>query len=206
MKRLLSRVAMAIIPLLAASSAHGHIVGARLGDFYSGALHPLTDLQDVLLWIALGLLAASLGASRSRWLVLVLPLGLIAGLASALDLHREAGGPLTSAVMMVVTGVVLAAGIRINAIVLSLLALVVAVVRGIANAGGIAPETDPTLFGAGVAASGYVAITLVTAAVLAFREYGGAEQSPRWRTIALRACGSWMAAIGLMLGGFALAS
>src|SRR6185369_1712743 len=72
MKRLLSRVAMAIIPLLAASSAHGHIVGARLGDFYSGALHPLTDLQDVLLWIALGLLAASLGASRSRWLVLVL--------------------------------------------------------------------------------------------------------------------------------------
>jgi len=202
----MKRLGMAIIPLLAASSANAHIVGARLGDFYSGALHPLTDLLDVLLWIALGLLAASLGAARGRWLVLVLPLGLIAGLALGLDLHVDVGGQLTGAVMMVVLGVVLAAGIRISAMVLALVGLAVAVVRGMANAGGVAPETDPTLFAAGLAASGYVAITLVTAAVVAFREYGGAEQSPRWRSIALRACGSWMAAIGLMLGGFVLAS
>ena len=29
----------------------------RLGDFYASALHPLTDLQDVLLWVALGMQA-----------------------------------------------------------------------------------------------------------------------------------------------------
>jgi hypothetical protein len=39
---------------------------SRLGDFYAGALHPLTDLQDGLLWTALGLLAGSLGAIHAR--------------------------------------------------------------------------------------------------------------------------------------------
>jgi len=29
-----------------------------LATSYTGALHPLTDLQDIVLWLALGLLAA----------------------------------------------------------------------------------------------------------------------------------------------------
>src|SRR5712672_2955104 len=76
MRRLLSRAGIAAVILLtAAQSAEAHIVASRLGDFYAGALHPLTDLQDDVLWTALGLLAGSLGATHGRWLVLVLPLG-----------------------------------------------------------------------------------------------------------------------------------
>ena len=48
-------------------AADAHIVASRLGDFYTGALHPLTDLQDLVLWAAMGVLAGSLGMMPSAW-------------------------------------------------------------------------------------------------------------------------------------------
>jgi hypothetical protein len=48
-------------------------------------------------------------------------------------------------------------------------------------------------------------ITLLTALTIAFRRLD-AQRSGTWRDIAIRACGSWITAIGLMAGGFALAS
>ena len=75
MKRTLRRAWLAAAALLATlEAADAHIAASRLGDFYAGALHPLSDLQDVILWAALGMLAGSLGASAGRWLVLVFPL------------------------------------------------------------------------------------------------------------------------------------
>ena len=85
MTRLFKHALVATVSLLASATfADAHIVASRLGDFYAGALHPLSDLQDLILWAALGLLAGSLGASKGRWLVLVFPLGLLAGLILAL--------------------------------------------------------------------------------------------------------------------------
>jgi urease accessory protein len=206
MNRLIGRSLCAAAPLLAvAQQAHAHIAAVRLGDFYSGALHPLTDLQDVVLWTALGLLAGTLGASKARWLVLALPLGLIAGLACGLKSGVSATAPVLDAAMMVTLGLLLATGIRLPAIALWVVALGLAIVRGIANAGGVGPQTNAVLFGAGLAVAGYAAITLIMALTLVF--YGpGVEAAAAWRKIALRACGSWIAAIGLMMGGFALAS
>ena len=62
-----------------------------------------------------------------------------------------------------------------------------------------------SLYAAGLAGAGYVAITLVMAVTVAFTG-SDAEPAVAWRRIAIRAMGSWIAAIGLMMGGFALAS
>jgi urease accessory protein len=199
------RLLTAVTLLAIAQQADAHIAAARLGDFYSGALHPLTDLQDLVLWTALGLLAGTFGASKARWLVLVLPLGLLAGLAFSLKLGVSAAAPITDAGVMVTLGLLLATGIRLPAVVLWVLALGLAVVRGIANAGGVGPQTNVVLFGAGLAVAGYAAVTLIMAVTLVFRG-SDLEAPPLWRRIALRACGSWIAAIGLMMGGFALVS
>ena len=52
------------------------------------------------------------------------------------------------------------------------------------------------LFIAGLAIAGYAFMTLATALVIAFlRGHGG------WRQIALRASGSWVAAVGIMTLG-----
>lgn len=185
--------------------SQAHIVGARLGDFYAGVLHPLTDLQDIVLWIAVGLLAGSLGSARGRWLVLVVPAGLLAGLSFALSTGVSFVGTLASSVMMVIVGLLIAAGVRTNTVTLCAIAFGLAVMRGVANAGGVLPETNRVLFAAGLIAAGYSAITLIMALTVAFR---GADAigASSWRNIAIRACGSWIAAIGLMIGGLALAS
>jgi hydrogenase/urease accessory protein HupE len=205
-KRLLGRVGFATVVLLAAAqTADAHIVASRLGDFYAGALHPLTDLQDGVLWTALGLLAGSLGATHGRWLVLVLPLGLLLGLSVGLSVGSTWIAPLASAAMMVVLGLLVALGLRINVAALCVIALVLAFMRGVVNAGGAGAATDRVLFGAGVAMCGYAFIALITALTIAFRRLD-AQPSGTWRDIAIRACGSWITAIGLMAGGFALAS
>src|SRR5713101_6613032 len=95
-------------------AADAHIVASRLGDFYTGALHPLTDLQDLILWAALGVLAGSLGAAKGRWLVLVLPLGLLAGLVMGLDFVVVSEWPVVEDGMIVVLGLLLAAYMRVR--------------------------------------------------------------------------------------------
>jgi urease accessory protein len=206
MRRLFGLTCVATVALLtAAEPADAHIVAARLGDFYAGALHPLTDLQDLVLWTALGLLAGSLGAAQGRWLVLALPLGLLVGLVLGLAFGAGTVPPVANAAMMVVLGLLLATGIRIHAAPLCAIALGLALMRGVVNADGVGPETNRLLFAAGLASAGYAAITLIMALTLAFRR-SDAGPSAAWRGIAIRACGSWIAAIGLMMGGFALAS
>jgi len=193
------------------SAAEAHIVAIRLGDFYAGALHPLTDLQDILLWLAMGLLAGSMGAARGRWLVLVFPLGLLAGLALGQTIGGIGANPAVDAAVAVVLGLLLAAAARVPTVLLCAIAIALAVLRGAANAGDLDPATNNLLFAAGLACAGYAAITLVMALTLVFRgpvadTSKASDASKAWRGIALRALGGWIAAIGLMMAGLAFAS
>ena len=189
--------------LVSAQAAQAHIVAARLGDFYAGALHPLTDLQDIILWIAMGVLAGSLGATTGRWLVLVFPLGLLAGLGLGPAFGVVSAGAVADAGTIAVLGLLLATNLRIGTVPLCLIAVGLALMRGAANAGDLGPETNRLLFAAGLAGAGYAAITLTMALTVAFRGTD-AGSSIAWRGIAIRAFGSWIAAIGVMMGGFAL--
>ncbi|BBU61741.1 hypothetical protein MSC49_16760 [Methylosinus sp. C49] len=194
----------ALFLLLSATNAKAHILGARLGDFYAGAAHPLTDLKDVTLWVALGMLAGSLGAKQTRPLLLLFPFGLAIGVTSAMALNVTSEGALFAAGALVLLGALLAAAAPIPVVALGGFALVLAMMRGAANAAAIGPETNRLLFVAGLSAAGYVVVTLVSAATLAFR--GEMADARAWRSIAIRALGSWLAALGLMMGGLALAS
>lgn len=193
--------AFALLLLLASGPADAHIVSSRLGDFYGGALHPLTGLPDLVVWLALGLVAALQTPRWSRWIVLAFPAGLLAGFAGGLAAGWSADPMTVTAALMIGLGILAAAAVRLPGGLLLLLAVLVGAFRGAANASGVEPGTDPTLFGAGLVAAGYAAITLVVAVATTFRRAGAP-----WRTIALQAGGSWIAAIGLMVGGFALAS
>ena len=206
MRHRFARTSIVIATLVAsAQAADAHIVASRLGDFYTGALHPLTDLQDLILWVAMGVLAGSLGAAKGRWLVLAFPLGLLAGLI----LQRASGSvspvPAADAGMILVLGLLLAASARIPTAMLCVIAFGLAVMRGAANAGDVGPDTNLLLFAAGLACVGYAAITLTMAVTLAFRR-PDAGASMAWRGIAIRALGGWIAAIGLTMVGFAFAS
>ena len=199
MRRCLVLALPATAILVHAGPADAHIVASRLGDFYAGALHPVTGLEDVILWVALGVLAGTQPERRARWLVPLFPLGLLAGLLLGLGFSVTADPLLPDAAMMVMIGGLLAAAFRLPAPLLYTVGLALALLRGVANASGVAADTDRVLFAAGFVAAGYAAITLAAAATAAFR-----RPVPGWRDVAIRAVGSWIAAIGLMLGGFAL--
>jgi hydrogenase/urease accessory protein HupE len=181
-------------------------VASRLGDFYAGALHPLTDLQDIVLWIAAGLLAGSMGAARGRWLVLIVPVGSLIGFYAGLSSGITSVATIMNAAMMIVLGLLIATAVRVPMAILGVLAFSVAVMRGLANAAGVAGDTNKVLFGAGLTLAAYAAITLIMAAMVSFREPDAATGPAAWRGIAIRVCGSWITAIGLMIGAFALAS
>lgn len=203
--RLGRAVAAALTLIASVTGAEAHIVASRLGDFYTGALHPLTDLQDLILWTAMGVLAGSLGAARGRWLVLVFPLGLLAGLGLAGAFGVMSAGSATDAAMLLTLGLLLAAALRIPTPLLCAIAFGLAAMRGAANASDLAPEANRLLFAAGLACAGYAAITLIMALTLAFQR-ADAGPATAWRGIAIRAFGGWIAAIGLMMVGFAFAS
>lgn len=185
--------------------AEAHIVAARLGDFYAGALHPLTELQDLILWAAMGVLAGSLGAARGRWVVLLFPLGLLAGFTCGRAFSIVSLSPAADAGTILLLGLLLAAAISLPTALLCAIAFLLAAMRGAANAGDLTPESDPLLFAAGLACAGYASITLIMALTLAFRR-ADADPATAWRAVAIRAFGGWIASIGLMMVGFAFAS
>jgi hydrogenase/urease accessory protein HupE len=194
---------MATAMLLAgASTAEAHIVAARLGDFYMGVVHPLTDLQDVVLWTATGVLAGTLGAAKGRWLIAVFPLGLLVGLSLG-QVFSATSTQLSDAAMMLAIGLLLAAAAQVPTFMLCAIAFAVAVIRSAANGADLGPETDRLLFAAGLACVGYGAITLAMALTAVFTNSDGVAS---WRTIAVRALGGWIAAIGLMMASLVLAS
>lgn len=204
MRFLLGRsFAAAAILFASTMAAQAHIVASRLGDFYTGALHPLTDLQDIVLWIAMGVLAGSLGSAKGRWLVLVFPSGLLAGLVLNRAFGMVSEGPAVDAGMVLVLGLLLATAIRIPTALLCAIAFGLAAMRGAANAGDVRLETNQLLYAAGLASAGYVAITLTMALTLAFRR-ADAGTSMAWRGIVIRAFGGWIAAIGMMMLGLAV--
>ncbi len=195
-------LALLYVLLLAAgpTTAHAHLVSARFGDFYGGALHPLTALEHVLPWLAMGILAGMQEPKWGRWILLAFPLGLASGTALALVIHDE---PLVSTLNIasfVLVGTLVAAAWRLPKPLLIILGVAMGLTHGYENGTAMTAETNKLLFVSGVACVGYVVITLATAATLTFL------RGEAWRQIALRALGSWVTAVGLMLLAFRLAA
>jgi len=196
MKALPAGVAAALLLLGAPGEAQAHLVNTTLGDFYDGMLHPLTGFEDVLPWFALAILAAFQGPQRARWLLVAFPLGLLAGGGLWMAMPKIAYVPVVGAALIAVTGLAVATAVVLPLPVLTALGGLVGLVHGYQNAQAMTGLTDQLLFVSGVVATGYLCITLVSAVALAFLRGSGG-----WRAVALRAGGSWVAAVGIMVLG-----
>jgi len=159
-------------------------------------LHPLTGFEDVLPWFALAILAAFQGPQRARWLLVAFPLGLLAGGGLWMAMPKIAYVPVVGAALIAVTGLAVATAVVLPLPVLTALGGLVGLVHGYQNAQAMTGLTDQLLFVSGVVATGYLCITLVSAVALAFLRGSGG-----WRAVALRAGGSWVAAVGIMVLG-----
>jgi len=182
------------------SIAQAHLVDTRLGDFYGGALHPLSGFEFVLPWLALAILAALQGAKNGRWVFLIFPLGLMIGAELSAVVPDLTFVPLLNVIATASVGLLVALGMALPLPLFVLLSAVLALVGGYQNGQAMAVDTNHLLFIGGVTAIGYGFIALTSALMLAFLDGRGG-----WRPIALRAGGSWIAAVAIMVLGFELA-
>lgn len=193
--RLAHHIILFALLFLAPAMARAHLVSTPFGDFYGGMLHPVTALEHLLPWLALGLLAGLQGTRPGRWMLLVFPIGLLVGLGLVRWVPLLAPFSSLNVVSFIVLGALVASAWCLPLWALAGLGLVFGISHGYENGLAMTQQTNVALFVGGVATAGYVVVTLV-AALISFL-----SQRRRWLRIAVRAAGSWIAAIGIMMVG-----
>jgi hydrogenase/urease accessory protein HupE len=193
----LPRAVAALAAICWAGPAHAHALSDRFGAFYGGMLHPLTALEHVLPFVALGLLAGQQGARAARWLLLAFPLGLLVGTAFAALVPAGFWVTPLNRLSFVVLGLLLAAAWRIPLVLLLALGALVGLSHGYDNGREVTADSALYLFVPGVALVGFITTALASAATLAL------SARADWPGVAVRIAGSWIAAIGIMMIGLA---
>ena len=179
--------------LLMPGMAHAHAAFVGAGDFYAGALHPLTSPEHILLLLVCGLWLGQQGRSRSTFSLAWFPL---AALAGAFWSQRFDSAPdITSWVVAValLMGALLALAKALPRSVLLLLVLLAGGVYGFANGGAREGQMAVYPFIAGVVLAAF----LVLAYLLVIADHLW-RQPAGWIRIALRVLGSWAVAISML--------
>lgn len=182
--------------IVAPGVAHAHLVTTGLGPVYDGISHLFVSFDDLLPVVALALLAGLNGAAVARRALFALPaIWLAAGLAGY---HAgSATAPAwVAALSLLVLGLLVASNLRMAAAGAKALALALGGLHGWLNGAGIAADGREATGMVGIAGAIFVVSALVSALVVSLR-------AP-WTRIAVRVAGSWIAAVGLLMAGWAL--
>jgi hydrogenase/urease accessory protein HupE len=180
---------------LAPRAAEAHLVTTGLGPVYDGVAHFALSPEDYVPIVGAALLAGLRGKDHARLAVLILPFAwLVGGALGGLPGAPAVGAPLWLPFLAI--GVLVAADLRLpvgaTAALCAALGLVLGYPNGLATA-----EYGQGLRGViGSTAAIFVLVALVAALV--------AGTTIAWVRIAWRVLGSWIAASGLLLLGWAL--
>lgn len=184
--------ALSLIP----GAAFAHDLSDRYGVFLDAAIHPLTEIDHVLAFFALGLLAGQQGTPAARRSVAAFIAGLLLGVVLSTilpvspDALRFLGG--LNLASLFVLGALAAAALRLPSWLVAFLAALFGASHGLENGLDLAGALS-VLSAVGILAAGLVAAAPV--AVLVVRLRAG------WQRVAVRVAGSWVAAIGLIVLG-----
>ena len=184
--------ACAISPL----TAEAHLNSTGMGPIYDGLMHFLMSPEDLVPVLALALLSGLRGASYGRRTLFVLPaawlLGGLLGLAAAASNVNA----IVSAVWFLLLGGLLAADAKLSLRVTTALACLLGLYHGYLNAAGLGLNFSSAAALLGLIFAVFVLIALAAAFVV--------KLHAAWTRIALRVAGSWIAATGLLMFGWAV--
>jgi urease accessory protein len=185
------------ITLIAAPSAHAHLMNTGFGPFNDGLTHLFVTPEDLLPVIALALLAGLRGPRFGRTVLFALPVAWLVGNAAGLWLARPITLPVAETIVTIALGALLAADRPLPLASIACLAILLGLFHGILN-GSELPKTSSTgqISAAGVAAALFVAVSLLAGQ--------GASVRVAWARVAVRVAGSWVVAIGLLMLGWAM--
>jgi urease accessory protein len=195
-RSILFRVTLATT-LIAAPSAHAHLMNTGLGPFSDGLTHLIVTPEDLLPVIALDLLAGLRGPRFGRAVLFALPVAWLVGSAAGLLLVPPITLPVAETIVTIGLGVLLATDRPLPLIWVAGLAVLLGLLHGILN-GSELPKTSSSgqISAAGVAVALFVAVSLSAGQAASMRV--------PWARVAVRVAGSWIAAIGLLMLGWAV--
>lgn len=185
-------IGIALLP----TEAQAHLATTGLGPVYDGINHLLRSPDDLLPVVAMALLAGLNGAAAGRRALFVLPAAWIAGgLAGFTHGGQVFPGALT-ALSCLLLGALTALDRRLSPGLVTGLATALGLLHGWLNGAGIAGAGREALALAGIGATVFVVVALGAALVVSLRT--------GWPRILVRVAGSWVAATGILLLGWAL--
>ena len=176
--------------------AEAHLNATGMGPVYDGVVHFLTSPEDVVPVLALALLAGLRGAEHGRRALLVLPVtwllgGLLGTMASA-----TSGSPVSAAVAILLLGGLLAVDAKLSLRAIAGLSGLLGLWRGYLNGSGMGQLALALPAFLGLASGVFVLIALAAAIAVPLRA--------QWARSAVRVAGSWIAASGLLMLGWAV--
>ncbi len=176
-------------------AAEAHLVTTGLGPVYDGIGHLLLSPEDIIPVVALALLAGLRGPAAGRWALFLLPLAwLLGGIAGV-----YAGWTITfpiPAISLLLLGILVAADLRLPTTLIAGLAVALGFAHGAINGSRFQPPSTGILALIGMAVLLFVVIAVLAAFIITLRRW--------WARIVVRVAGSWIAAIGLLMLGWAI--
>lgn len=182
--------------LLVPAAAHAHLTDTGLGPIYDGIAHLLVSFDDLLPVLALALLAGLNGAAAGRRVLFVLPLAWLCGGLAATVFAVAAPPTGVTAVSLLALGALTAASARLSPAMVTVLAVLLGGAHGWFNGAALAVAGRDATGLVGIAGTIFVVAALASSLVVSLR-------AP-WTRIAVRVAGSWVAAVGLLMLGWAL--
>ena len=180
---------------LVPGAAVAHLPTIGLGPVYDGVFHLLLSPEDLIPVIALALLCGQRGAPYGRRALWLVPLAWFAGGLFGLFVGNNHGAALTCVSFLLLGGLV-AANARISLRLLTALAALLGCFHGYLDGAGINRFDDGGYALLGLSLAVFVVVALFASLVVPLRQ--------QWARVAVRVAGSWIAASGLLMLGWAL--
>ncbi len=181
--------------VLCPSRAEAHLNSTGLGPVYDGLLHFLLSPEDLVPVLGLALFAGLRGAAYGRRALLVLPsawlLSGFFGLAAT-----TSGGALLTAISLLLLGGLVAADAQLSLRATTVLVALLGFVHGYLNGAAMGQPGVGAVALLGLVSAVFVMVALAAALVVRLRW--------PWTRIAVRVVGSWIAASGLLMLGWAM--
>jgi hydrogenase/urease accessory protein HupE len=178
-------------------TAHAHLVNTGFGPFYDGITHLFVSPADVITVLAIAMFAGLRGIPPARYGLFLLTGAWILGAFASLPISTtELQLPILVAMALLVAGLLVATDLRLPTSLVVACAAAVGLIHGVLNGTAMAEAGGGVRGVLGIAVAVFTVASITTAAVVT---HGVGR--PR---IVVRVAGSWIAAIGFLMAGWAL--
>jgi len=189
---------VAFIFAMYAAPAEAHLNTTGMGPLYDGLMHFLLSPEDFIPVLALSLLSGLRGAAYGRRALFVVPVAWLAGGLAGLSAVAATPHPFIAAGWFLLLGALLAAGANLTLGLTTGIAGLLGLYHGYLNGTGMGNSTSSAVALLGIVFGIFVVVALASAFVVRLQAH--------WARIAVRVAGSWIAASGLLMLGWAVRS